>query len=72
MINLVKRHACAVSDLEDAAFGHLRGEDWDSEMAEALGEMRAARDAIKAKAISTEMEHWLPEVEMEENTHREE
>lgn len=45
---LAKRYARAVSDLEEAAFGHLGGGDWDKEMREALGEVKKAREAIKA------------------------
>ena len=47
MDELAIRYARAVSDLEDAALGHLSGEDWDKEMREALGEMKDCREAMK-------------------------
>ena len=40
-----------VSDLVMAATGHLRGGDWDKEMAEALVEIQDAQDQLKAQRL---------------------
>jgi hypothetical protein len=40
----------AIQDLREAALGHLRGEDWDKEMAEALGLLNEL-DAIAKETI---------------------